>query len=124
MARRTKPSVKRAKVSQRKPQPVVVNKQVQAQAPAPPVPTLPVGVYFNRSSGYTAILYRVGGQHVHVISMGSPIACHIMSAGAFSRQFNARWPQYPVRRAARLYLDSDMQKEPDALRVLRLLVAQ
>lgn len=83
-------------------------------------PALPVGVYFN-SRRETCIVYKVTHHHVHAVFMGPQITAGSMTVHSFTRQFTGRWPQYPLRRAARLYLRSDLQKDEHAAHALRLL---
>lgn len=91
-------------------------------ASKPAVSALPVGVYFN-SRRETCIVYKVAHQHVHAVFMGPQITAGQMTVHAFTREFTGRWPQYPLRRAARLYLRSDLSKDERAAQALRLLAA-
>lgn len=81
-----------------------------------------VGVYFN-SRRETCIVYKVTHHQVHAVFMGPQITAGHMTVHAFTRAFTRRWPQYPLRRAARLYLRSHLQKDEPAAHVLRLLAS-
>lgn len=84
---------------------------------------IPLGVYFD-DARHTAIVHYVGRNNVQFVTMRDGTIGHEQLDGyTFSRVFTGRWPAYPLRRAARLYLASDLPKSETALRTLRVLAA-
>jgi hypothetical protein len=81
------------------------------------------GVYqsHNRSS---AIVYKIAKGTVHFISMRKGVIdIEHMGIQLFAREFCYALPDYPVRRAARIYTGSFLMREPAADRVLRAILA-
>jgi len=82
---------------------------------------LETGVY-QTAQRYTAIVYRVGRSKVYLITMRSgAIELESMAIDTFKREFIRYFPGYPVRRAVRVYLESDLRKTDSALSTLRSL---
>lgn len=98
--------------------------QVHTNVPMPElaVRTLPIGVYFD-DARHTAIVYRVGRSTCYIVHLveGTIDAMH-MQISDFTRKYCGRWPAYPVRRAARIYLNSQLPKTDAAAKLLRALV--
>lgn len=93
-----------------------------AKPAASSAPALPCGVYFDRERR-TCIVVRVTHHTVHAVFMGPEITFDSMHVREFTRKFKGRWANYPLRRAARLYLRSALAKSETAARALRLLAA-
>lgn len=98
--------------------------------PAPPhkpaahkVLVVDAGVYMDRHR-YTCIVPRACKRTVDSVAMtGSGIAVEHRGAEAFLFRYRVAMPDYPVRRAARIYLNSTLPKDPAALLALRSIVS-
>lgn len=89
---------------------------------APAAPCMQPGVYIDRHR-HTAVLYKAGRVNVHYVTMADGVIEHrTQHAADFVKQFDQCWPHYPLRRAARLYLASQLSKTELAMRTLRALV--
>lgn len=102
--------------------------KVRTNVPMPElaVPLVPIGVYFDNAR-HTAIVYACGKKNASVVRISQEtgaIEQEQMRVDTFTREYVGRWPAYPVRRAARLYLNSQLPKSETALRVLKMLVTQ
>lgn len=91
-----------------------------------------VGVYQNHNS-FAALVVRVGAETVHYITMrkweqgsctSGPIVMQVESHAEFVREFKFYLPHYPLRRAARIFLESYQHKTDEARRELRAVLAR
>lgn len=87
----------------------------------PSMPALPAVLFGNGLR--TCIAYKRGRKYFHAVEMGEPIRITRVSIG----DSPARWPMqlrgkpYPVRKAARQYLRSEISKTGRAAKVLRAI---
>ena len=87
---------------------------------SPRLPNLPAVMV--GAGGRTCIAFKVGRKWCHVVKMGEPIAVDAVAIDAsdFHALLAAGAP-YPVRKAARRYLASEISKTDRALRILRAI---
>lgn len=93
------------------------------KANEPDVPKLRTGVYLDENRS-TAIVYKVDHLSVSCIFLGGRrgITNDTVGADRFAKRFCVFLPAYPVRRAARIYLNSTIPKDAAAEKVLRVLI--
>lgn len=72
----------------------------------------------------TCIVPKLGKTSVHVIRIENEVIEYVMMpVERFTKRYIGRWPAYPLRRAAHLYLDSTLAKTDAALHALRVMLA-
>jgi hypothetical protein len=100
--------------------------EVSVGLPSPPKPKhkeVAVGVYVN-AAGRHAVVIRVVRGVCEVLHIGGGfVELTTMKQHAFTLEYREHLSGYPVRRAARIYMRSELSKTPDAERVLRALLA-
>lgn len=98
--------------------------QEAPQHPATTEEGLGLGIYMTHNRN-TAIVANVGQRLVHFVTMmnGSIELLH-WSKDRFVHEFNYRLEGYPLRRAARVYTKSYLDKTETAVRALNLLLAR
>lgn len=86
------------------------------------VPALPVGVYFD-SSRRVALVYATTPARIEavLISDSGVIEVLVTRPSLFTRRFIGRWSAYPLRRGARILLNSTLNKSDAAEKRLRLM---
>lgn len=81
-----------------------------------PLPAVVLG-----AGGRSAIAFAAGRKYLHVVKMGEPITIDSLPLDAALDPAQLKGKPYPVRRAARIYLRSHIEKTDRAKRVLRAL---
>lgn len=80
------------------------------------------GVYLNENRN-AAIVFAVKQGSVYYLSLHTgSIEAHSASPGSFARDFARHLPNYPMRRAARVYDGSMLSKSTQAQRVITYLL--
>jgi hypothetical protein len=73
------------------------------------------------AGGRSVIAFQAGRKYLHAVRMDEPIAVVAIPLSSALRAAQLKGKPYPVRRAARLYLESEIAKTGRARRVLRAL---
>jgi hypothetical protein len=74
------------------------------------------------AGGRSCIAFAAGRKYLHVVAMGEPISLAAFPLEHHLDPAQLKGEPYPVRRAARIYLRSQIAKTDRAKRVLRALV--
>ena len=89
----------------------------QRQSDSPPtVPTVLLG-----AGGRTCIAFSAGRKYLHAVCMDQPIGLVALPLEHDLVPLHLKGQPYPVRRAARIYLRSQIAKTGRAKRILRQL---
>lgn len=88
---------------------------------APGLPALPAVLFGAGGKSRSCIAFAAGRKYLHVVKMDEPIAVDSLPIAAALDPALLKGKPYPVRRAARIYLRSPIEKTERAKRVLRAL---
>lgn len=73
------------------------------------------------AGGRSCIAFAAGRKYLHVVAMGEPIGISTVPLQSNFDAAQLKGKPYPVRRAARIYLRSQITKTERAKRILRAL---
>lgn len=87
-----------------------------ARVPEPALPRVLLG-----QNGRSVIVFAAGRKWLHAVAMGEPISVVTLPLMNDCDEALLKGKPYPVRRAARIYLRSEIGKTDRAKRILRAL---
>jgi hypothetical protein len=82
---------------------------------------LPAVLFGAGGKSRSCIAFAAGRKYLHVVTMGEPIGIDSLPLEAALDPAQLKGKPYPVRRAARIYLRSHIEKTDRAKRILRAL---